>query len=76
MFQNILKALERAIVGRTSVCIAHRLSTIMDADKILVLENGNVSDIGTHNELLNKPGLYVELWNTQNKSRESQTYIN
>ncbi|XP_063700074.1 iron-sulfur clusters transporter ABCB7, mitochondrial isoform X2 [Culicoides brevitarsis] len=65
---NILQALNRAVEGRTSICIAHRLSTIMDADEILVLENGSIGDRGTHSELLNKSGLYSRLWQTQNKS--------
>lgn len=68
IFQNILQALNRAVEGRTSICIAHRLSTIMDSDVILVLENGTIGDRGTHNDLLNKSGLYARLWQTQNKS--------
>ncbi|GAB0092612.1 ATP-binding cassette sub-family B member 7, mitochondrial [Sergentomyia squamirostris] len=64
---NILQALARATEGRTSICIAHRLSTVMDADEIFVLENGCVGDRGTHQELLQKGGLYTKLWETQNK---------
>ncbi|XP_055686386.1 iron-sulfur clusters transporter ABCB7, mitochondrial isoform X2 [Lutzomyia longipalpis] len=63
---NILQALSRATEGRTSICIAHRLSTVMDADEIFVLENGRVGDRGTHQELLQKGGLYAKLWETQN----------
>ncbi|XP_061396194.1 iron-sulfur clusters transporter ABCB7, mitochondrial isoform X1 [Musca vetustissima] len=62
---NILQALARATKGRTSICIAHRLSTVMDADEILVLENGRVGERGTHAELLKKNGLYARLWETQ-----------
>ena len=69
--QNILQALNRAVEGRTSVCIAHRLSTVMDADEILVLENGRINDRGTHFELLDKSGLYRKLWETQNKVGKS-----
>ncbi|XP_055532175.1 iron-sulfur clusters transporter ABCB7, mitochondrial isoform X1 [Wyeomyia smithii] len=65
--QNILEALERATEHRTSICIAHRLSTVMDADEILVLENGYVGQRGTHEELLRSGGLYSKLWETQNK---------
>lgn len=62
-----MQALSRATDGRTSICIAHRLSTVLDADEILVLENGKISDRGSHDELLSKGGLYAKLWNTQNK---------
>uniref|UniRef100_A0A1B0B979 Iron-sulfur clusters transporter ABCB7, mitochondrial n=1 Tax=Glossina palpalis gambiensis TaxID=67801 RepID=A0A1B0B979_9MUSC len=62
---NILQALSRATKGRTSICIAHRLSTVMDADEILVLENGRVGERGNHAELLKKNGLYARLWETQ-----------
>ncbi|KAL4709986.1 hypothetical protein ACJJTC_001031 [Scirpophaga incertulas] len=64
----ILQALKAATVGRTSICIAHRLSTVADADQILVLENGSISETGTHRELLNNPrSLYYRLWEKQNK---------
>ncbi|KAF5282770.1 hypothetical protein FQR65_LT02767 [Abscondita terminalis] len=52
---HILQALKRATEGRTSICIAHRLSTVMDADEIIVLENGKVSERGTHSSLLKNP---------------------
>ncbi|XP_058460836.1 iron-sulfur clusters transporter ABCB7, mitochondrial isoform X2 [Malaya genurostris] len=65
--QNILKALARATEHRTSICIAHRLSTVMDADEILVLENGRIGQRGTHDELLQRQGLYTKLWDTQNR---------
>jgi ATP-binding cassette subfamily B protein len=58
-------ALERALVGRTSIVIAHRLSTIRDADEILVLEGGRVVERGRHGELLAAGGLYAELYRTQ-----------
>jgi len=65
--QNILKALRRATEGRTSICIAHRLSTVMDADEIIVLENGQVSEKGTHATLIQNPeSLYFRLWQAQN----------
>ncbi|KFB48636.1 hypothetical protein ZHAS_00016628 [Anopheles sinensis] len=65
--QNILQALARATDNRTSICIAHRLSTVMDADEILVLENGRVCQRGTHDQLLRSGGLYTKLWDTQNR---------
>ncbi|EAT41625.1 AAEL006717-PA [Aedes aegypti] len=64
---NILKALGRATEHRTSICIAHRLSTVMDADEILVLENGRICQRGTHDQLLHSGGLYTKLWDTQNR---------
>ncbi|XP_065076840.1 iron-sulfur clusters transporter ABCB7, mitochondrial isoform X2 [Ochlerotatus camptorhynchus] len=64
---NILKALARATEHRTSICIAHRLSTVMDADEILVLENGRICQRGTHEQLLRSGGLYTKLWDTQNR---------
>lgn len=62
---NILQALKHATKNRTSICIAHRLSTIMDADEILVMDKGRVSEKGTHQQLLNTNGLYTRLWNAQ-----------
>ncbi|XP_053672171.1 iron-sulfur clusters transporter ABCB7, mitochondrial isoform X2 [Anopheles nili] len=64
---HILQALSRATDNRTSICIAHRLSTVMDADEILVLENGRVGQRGTHDQLLRSGGLYTKLWDTQNR---------
>ena len=59
----VQEALETAQEGRTSITIAHRLSTIMDSDKIFVLEKGQVTECGTHSELLAKRGVYFNLWN-------------
>lgn len=64
---HILLALAQATKERTSICIAHRLSTIMDSDEIFVLDQGRVSEVGTHQQLLEKNGLYAKLWSTQNK---------
>ena len=51
--------------GRTSFIIAHRLSTIRDADLILVMNEGDIVEQGTHKELLNKKGFYASLYNSQ-----------
>ena len=58
-------ALKAALAGRTSLVIAHRLSTIREADQILVIDGGGISERGTHDELLAAGGLYAELYQTQ-----------
>ena len=59
-------ALKEALAGRTSIVIAHRLSTIIQADQILVIDNGEIIERGTHDELVSKKGLYYELYERQN----------
>ena len=61
----IQDALYKLMKGRTCFVIAHRLSTIQNADKILVVRNGVVSEQGTHNELLAAGGFYASLYNAQ-----------
>jgi ATP-binding cassette subfamily B protein len=61
----VQRALSQALVGRTSLVIAHRLSTIINADQVIVLEDGRVVEHGTHAELIAAGGLYAELYRTQ-----------
>jgi ATP-binding cassette subfamily B protein len=61
----VQKALAQALNGRTSIVIAHRLSTVMNADQILVLENGQIRERGKHEELVKAGGLYSELFARQ-----------
>lgn len=61
----IQRALATALAGRTSIVIAHRLSTILQADEILVVQNGRIAQHGTHAALLEEPGIYTELYQRQ-----------
>lgn len=61
----IQDAVKKLIKGRTSIAIAHRLSTIQHVDKILVIKNGTIREEGTHQELLDKKGLYYDLYRLQ-----------
>ena len=64
-------ALDKLMVGRTSFVIAHRLSTIFNADQIFVVENGQLREHGTHEELLAAGGLYSNLYNIQFRQNEA-----
>lgn len=67
----IQKAMKRLMVGRTSFVIAHRLSTIQEADKILVLKDGQIIEQGNHDSLLAAKGFYYELYHSQFKTTQS-----
>ena len=62
---KIQEAITYLTKNRTTLVIAHRLSTIIDADKIIVLENGTIAEQGNHKELIKKNGLYAEMWMRQ-----------
>ena len=63
----VQEALDRLMIGKTTVIIAHRLSTVRNADKIIVLDRGRVAQKGTHDELMEQPGIYRELYQTQRR---------
>ena len=63
--QLIQKGMDTLMEGRTCFIIAHRLSTIRNADRILVMQDGDIAEQGTHDELLAKGGFYSKLWNSQ-----------
>ena len=65
---EVQKAIDTLIKGRTVIVIAHKLKTIMNADRIVVLEDGRVKEQGTHDELMRHEGLYARLWTIQEKS--------
>ncbi len=67
--QAILSALEEVAEKHTTLVIAHRLSTIIDADRILVMEQGQIVEQGTHHELLSAAGLYAQMWALQQEEK-------
>lgn len=67
---EIQSAMDNLMSGRTSFIIAHRLSTIKNADLILVMNHGDIVELGTHEELLEKGGFYSELYNSQFEEEE------
>ncbi len=69
----IQAAIKKLLKGRTSIVIAHRLSTIQSADKIIVLHKGEIREMGTHQELLAKDGIYRKLYRLQYKDQEIRT---
>ncbi len=69
--RSILAALREIAEGHTSLVIAHRLSTVVDADRIVVLDQGAIVEQGTHKQLLALAGRYAELWSAQRKEQNS-----
>jgi subfamily B ATP-binding cassette protein MsbA len=71
----VFEALARLMEGKTSVVIAHRLSTIRRADAIFVVRDGTVVEHGKHEELLERGGLYAQLYETQFKPQEEDAFV-
>ena len=68
----VVEAMERLMAGRTVITIAHRLSTLRNADKIIVIKDGVVAEEGTHEDLLNRDGIYAQLHQLQFDQRRQQ----
>ena len=73
--KNIQKALNNLMAGRTTFIITHRLSTIEKADMILVLENGKISDCGTHDQLLANSSIYNQLLSGYSEPNKSESIL-
>ena len=65
---KIRAALRDKLASATVILISHRVTTLMQADRIIVLENGAVADVGTHSELIGRPGLYKDIYDIQMSS--------
>ena len=66
----VQKAIAQLVENKTVIMIAHRLRTVVDADQILVLDDGKLVEYGTHNELMKKKGVYQKLYHIQQESLE------
>jgi ATP-binding cassette subfamily B protein len=73
--QAILKELKATAENHTTLVIAHRLSTIVDADRILVLEQGRVVEHGSHTVLLEQQGVYAQMWALQQKEQKTPSDV-
>jgi len=69
---RINKSLDSLMKNRTTLVIAHRLSTIINADRIIILHNGKVADIGAHKNLLKKSQIYKDLYELQFKNKNAK----
>ena len=67
---QIQQTVSHLIQGKTVVIIAHRLSTVVDADQIILFDQGEVVNVGTHDSLLEESGLYQKMWNAHTRAQE------
>lgn len=72
---EIQSALNEISLDRTSLIIAHRLSTVVNADKIIVLQDGRIAEMGGHHDLIEKGGIYFEMWNQQQAGMQVENKI-
>jgi ATP-binding cassette subfamily B multidrug efflux pump len=72
--KSVLNSLEESVRGRTTIVVAHRASTVRDADQIIVLEDGEVAERGTHEQLMGRHGIYAELFRRQLLEEELSRY--
>ena len=73
--QEIQAALDEISQGRTTLVIAHRLSTVVNADEIIVLKDGEISERGTHGALMESDGLYASMWHRQLEANEAEARL-
>jgi ATP-binding cassette subfamily B protein len=73
--REIQSALREVSRNRTTLVIAHRLSTVIDADQILVLDQGRIVERGRHDELLRLNGAYASMWNRQREAAEARARL-
>jgi ATP-binding cassette subfamily B protein len=73
--QEIQKALDNLVKGRTTIAIAHRLSTLHKADRLVVMESGQIVEIGKHDELIAQKGAYWRLYEAQARQAENERAV-
>lgn len=73
--QSIQKELRQLAINRTTLVIAHRLSTIIDADQILVMDNGHIIERGNHTQLVARNGIYAQMWELQQHEESTLTHM-